>query len=158
MESREAALWEYIERKIVQICNIRAEMMVETEWCKRYKRLNRDGGELIKRQKSPHQEIVTELLRRTRTDFSRRISPDIGNVAQATKNDQHSSNGGNTNVPDSYRLRDDGGMTIRERADELGIRKPTPNEKRITARTSSTSVGTWIQLLTTIGISNGIVV
>lgn len=78
--------------------------MGETERRRKYKRLNRGGGELVKRQTLLQQEIVAELLRCTRNDFSRSFSPGVGGVAQATENGLQSFNGGNVNVPESYRL------------------------------------------------------
>ena len=65
---RERVLWGYIESEMRQIQNIHREVMGWKEWRDRYIPLNQSGGELVKRQRLLHQEIVKELPYRLHPD------------------------------------------------------------------------------------------
>ena len=147
VHEREQALWKYINGKLVQIRNIRREGMSAKEWRESYKRLNREGGELIKRQRLLHQAIVTELLKRPHVDdIPKGASPSSVNqsnpssirahdngIAQATRHAGGSFISGRNFYPDQYdeQLRR---IELRQQAEDMGIRSPTPHEKRIATR------------------------
>ena len=136
--ARFRVLSKYIGERIEEIARVKADVMENKEWRKRYKLASRSSGVLVKQMRVIHQAIVSELAKRKRDD----TECDYGGAkahcqppAQAVGISESTGYNGPL-FPEQYR--EDVERIDREmRADDLGIRKPTANERRVAARTNA---------------------